>query len=314
MENCWIIQRPIVRLRRRYFGAGFIGYWGHRYAPLRVAQCVFDTLTILLLYEIAQICFGDLTALLAAGIYAVWPTALQYSSMLGSESIYTFLLCWFVLATLRFAAHPTWLRAAGAGVPLGLALLTRGNAVMMVALLIPWGMVQFRKTPRLIVRACAMPLMALLLLLPWTIRNYLVLHAFIPIQTAGGDVALGSYNRVTANDPLYYGYWVFPTSFLPEYAARRSLRQTMKCSAIASKCDWPKNGCWSVTRNGADVLSGLAPAPLVDAAFSRHEVRLFIAWECLASWGPVLVLLVIRFVPTAIYFLPEEPSWMDCFA
>ena len=200
------------------FWSGIYWLFGHRFSPIRTAQCVLDTLTILLLYRIARICFGGAVALLAAGVYAVWPTALLYSSVMGSEPLYAFLFCWFVLLSLQFAEDPTWRRTAEAGVLLGIALLTRGNAVMMVALMIPWGIVQFRKTPRLIVRALTIPLVALLMLVPWTIRNYRVFHAFIPFETGGGDVLLGSYNRVIVNDPFYYGYWVFPTAFLPEYA------------------------------------------------------------------------------------------------
>jgi len=104
---------------------------------VRIAQCVLDSLTILLIYLIARLCFSDEVALLAAAVYAVWPTALLYSSQLGSEPLYAFIFCWFVLISLQFAGRPTWPRSIAPGVLLGVALLTRGNAVMMVALMVP---------------------------------------------------------------------------------------------------------------------------------------------------------------------------------
>jgi 4-amino-4-deoxy-L-arabinose transferase-like glycosyltransferase len=288
--------------------AGIYWLFGHRYTPVRLAQCVLDTLTILLLYRIARICFGDAVALLAAGVYSVWPTALLYSSLLGSEPLYTFLFCGSLLLSLEFAAHPKWQRAAGAGVLLGLALLTRGNAVMMVGLMIPWGIVQFWKTPRLVMRACAIPLIAILMLLPWTIRNYRVLHAFVPIETGGGDVLLGSYNRVVANDPLYYGYWVFPTSFLPEYAQQITApNDEVKRDRIEIQLamqwirDHPEKWWYLLEsrfrRSWTPFLQPQSP--------SVYRLGM------MASWGPVLVLLILGFFPTAIYFLrTNHPGWI----
>jgi 4-amino-4-deoxy-L-arabinose transferase-like glycosyltransferase len=206
------------------FWAGLYEVFGHRYNVVRISQCLLDTLTILLLYGIGRKCFSDTVAILSAALYAVWPMAFQYSSQLGSEPLYAFLFCCFLLVSLRFAEHPSWPRSIAAGVLLGLALLTRGNAVLMVALLVPWSVWQFRKTPRLMVRGLAISFVALVVLTPWTLRNYSVFHAFIPFETGGGDVALGSYNRIVASNPLYYGYWVYPTSELPEY--RRSCRNT----------------------------------------------------------------------------------------
>ena len=290
------------------FWAGIYWFLGHRYSPVRLAQCLLDTLTILLLYRIARICFGDAVALLAAGVYAIWPTALLYSSQPGSEPLYTFLFCWCLLLSLQFAEHPTWPRAAGAGVLLGLALLTRGNAVMMVALMIPWGIVQFRKTPRLVIRACAIPLVALLMLIPWTIRNYRVLHAFIPIETGGGDVLLGSYNRVVANDPLYYGYWVFPTSELPEYTQQITApndevqRDRIEIQLAAQwTLDHPEKWWYLLeSRFRRSWTPFLQPT-------SPFLYRL----GMIASWGPVLALLLLGFFPTAIYFLrTNHPGWL----
>lgn len=291
-----------------FFWAGIYWLFGHRFSLVRIAQCVLDTLTIVLIYRIARICFGGIVALLAAAIYTIWPIALLYSSVLGSEPLYTFLFCWFLLRSLQFAEAPAWPRAVEAGLLLGLALLTRGNAVMMVGLMFLWGIVQFRKTPRRMMRACAIPLIALLTLIPWTIRNYRVLHAFVPIETGGGDVLLGSYNRVIANDPFYYGYWVFPTAYLPEYAQQITA---------------PNN---EVERDHVEIrlaTQWILDHPekwwyLLESRFRRswtpflqpQSPRLY-RLGMMASWGPVLVLLILGFFPSAIYFLrAHHPGWI----
>jgi len=282
--------------------------FGHHYAAVRIAQCVLDTANILLIYEIGNLCFDTVVVLFAAGLYAFWPTALFYLTRVGSESLYAFLFYGFIYATLKFAAQPGWTRAAAAGVILGCCLLTRGNAIMMVALLVPWALLQSRKAPRLVVRGLAIPLVALAMLVPWTVRNYRLFHAFIPFETGGGDVVLGSNNRVVAGDPLYYGYWVFPTSDLPEYRAQITA---------------PNN---EVVRDHVELrlaIQWIRDHPgdwwyLLESRFRRsltpflepRSPRLYRV-AMLASWGPILVLFAFAFWPTAMnLWRTGHPGWI----
>jgi 4-amino-4-deoxy-L-arabinose transferase-like glycosyltransferase len=290
------------------FWAGLYWSFGHRCSAVRIAQCVLDALTVLLIYGIGRICFSDAVALLAAAVYAIWPTALLYSSQLGSEPLYAFLFCSFVLVSLEFAQCATWPRAIAAGVILGLAMLTRGNAVMMVMLMVPWSVWQFRRTPLLVVRGLAISFLALVMLVPWTIRNYRILHSFVPFETGGGDVVLGSYNRVVANDPLYYGYWLFPTSGLPEYREQITA---------------PNN---EVIRDHVEMrlaMQWVGDHPekwwyLVESRFRRSwtpflQPRSPVLYRAgmLVAWGPVLTLFTLGFFPSAIYFLrTNHPGWI----
>jgi hypothetical protein len=177
----------------------------------------------------------------------------------------------------------------------------------MVALMVPWSVWQFWRTPRLVVRGVAISLVALVMLVPWTIRNYEIFHAFIPFQTGGGDVLLGSYNSVVASDPLYYGYNVWPT-LLPEYREQ----------IIA-----PNN---EVIRNHVETQLAIQWARkhpekwwyLVETRFRRSltpflEPRSPLLYRVgmLVSWGPIVVLLTLGFFPTAIYFLrTNNPGWI----
>jgi 4-amino-4-deoxy-L-arabinose transferase-like glycosyltransferase len=288
--------------------AGLYWSFGHRYGVVRLLQCVLDTLTILLIYGIGRKCFGDTVALLAAAIYAVWPAALLYSSQLGSETQFTFLFSCFILISLQFAERASWPRAIAAGVLLGLALLTRGNVVLMVALMVPWSVWQFWRAPRLLVRGLAISFVALVMLVPWTIRNYEVFHAFIPFQTGGGDMLLGSYNRVVASDPLNYGYYVWPTSGLPEYREQITapndevIRDHVETRlALQWASNHPEKWWYLVeTRFRRSLTPFLEPrSPLL------YRVGM------LVSWGPIVVLLALGFFPTAIYFLrTNNPGWI----
>jgi 4-amino-4-deoxy-L-arabinose transferase-like glycosyltransferase len=282
--------------------------FGHRYDVIRIAQCILGALTILLIYEIGYHSFDESVALLAAAIYALWPTALLYSAELGSEPLYAFLFCWFIFGVLKFAKQPSWRKAIAAGLLAGLAMLTRSNGVLMVMLVIPWAFWQFRREPRLLVRGLAISLIAIATIIPWTARNYAVFHAFIPFETGGGDVALGSYNRVVATDPAYYGYWVFPTSELPEYRDQITapnnelIRDHVEIQLALQWLRQHPEKWWYL----AEMRFIRSWTPFLEAR-SPRLYRL----GMLVSWGPVLVVFAFAFFPTAFSFLRDtHPGWI----
>jgi 4-amino-4-deoxy-L-arabinose transferase-like glycosyltransferase len=106
----------------------------------------------------------------------------------------------------RRAAHP--LRWAGAaGVVTGLAILDRpalGVLVVPLALAF-WGRPWRRP------RAALAPALALLLagltVAPWTVRNAVEMHAFVPVSTQSGYLLAGTYNDAVRNDPVYPGLY-----------------------------------------------------------------------------------------------------------
>jgi 4-amino-4-deoxy-L-arabinose transferase-like glycosyltransferase len=288
--------------------AGIFWSFGHRYAIVKILQCILDTLTILVIFDIGRKCFNDRVALLAAAIYAVWPTALLYTSILGSEPLYTLLFCCAISLSLDFAKRESWTRAIAAGVVFGLAMLTRGNAVLMVAMMIPWSVWQFRKTPRFLARGLAISFVALLMLVPWTVRNYRVFHAFVPFQTEGGDTLLGSYNRIVAYDPSYYGYWIYPLPMLSEY---RNQITAPNNEVIRDHVETQLAMQW--VRNHPEKWWYFAESKFRRSwtPFLQPNAPRLYRVSMLASWGPVLVLFALGFFPIAFYFLKtNNPGWI----
>jgi 4-amino-4-deoxy-L-arabinose transferase-like glycosyltransferase len=290
------------------YWAGLYRIFGHRYSVVRASECLLDVLTILLIYAIAHKCYGRRVALLAAAIYAIWPTALIYTSQLASETPYTFLFCGFILLSLEFAERKTLSWAIAAGFVLGFSLLTRGNAIFMVVLMVPWGLWQFRRLPRAMLRSMAIPAVALLTLVPWTIRNYRVFHAFVPFQSGGGDVLLGSNNRIIANDPSYYGYWIYAVSDLPEYRAQITAPnneivrdQVEKHLAVQWLRDHPETWWYF-----AETRFRRSWTPFLQAK-SPRVFRI----GMLVSYGPILLLFVFGVFPTLIRALKtNSPAWL----
>ena len=100
-------------------------------------------------------------------------------------------------SSYRFVDRPTQGRAFGLGVLAALAALTRAEGLWFIpVLLLPlaWRAGQHR------LRLASSPsLGALVLLVPWTVRNYVAFHRFVPVANSGAVIA-GANNRCA-----YYG-------------------------------------------------------------------------------------------------------------
>jgi hypothetical protein len=48
------------------------------------------------------------------------------------------------------------------------------------------------------------------MLLPWTIRNFIAFRRFEPLETVSGETFLGSNNPYVLSDPLLHGMWISP--------------------------------------------------------------------------------------------------------
>jgi len=286
--------------------AGVYAVTGHRYAAIRLLNCVLGAATIAAVFAIGRRCFSPGIGLLASAGYAVYPHAIFYSSELLSETQGTLLFVLYLLACLRFADGPSWGRAAWAGVLLGLTMLTRPAALFLIPFTAVWAFWTFRRSWDLL-RFAALPVTTGACLVPWIVRNYLVFHAFIPFSTMGGSVLLQGNNRLVCEDPSLRGYSVWDTK-IPEYAAAlKAPNDELVRDQVAGRLakEW--------IRAHPDRWAFLAVAKL-ERAFtpflqdrSPRLYRLGMLW----SWGPVLLLSLAAFLPTLIaMFRSGNPGWL----
>jgi 4-amino-4-deoxy-L-arabinose transferase-like glycosyltransferase len=287
--------------------AAFYYVFGHRYGGVRVLNCLVGAATIALVYLVGRQSFSRPVGLLAAAAFTVWPISLYYSTQLLSEPLGTFWLLAYVAAALDFAARPEPVRAMVAGLMLGMALLTRGNVVLLMPLTLIWAVVQFWGRSYATAWALAIPLVAVAMLVPWSLRNYRVFGAFVPLSTGSGDVLLGSNNRLVATDPNLYGYWVFPDE-LPEY---REQLKAPNDELVRDRLEIKLAKEW--VRSNPDRWWYLIYSKfrrLWTPLLQPRSPWVFRAGT-LVAWGPVLVLFALAYFPTLIRFLNrKDPSWL----
>ncbi|MCB0970989.1 MAG: glycosyltransferase family 39 protein [Acidimicrobiales bacterium] len=154
-----------------------------------LVQAVLGAASTIFVAIVARRFAGDLAALVAAGLYAIYPNLVFHTGVLLSETLYNFFFLAFLALLLArpWTAERSYRWVAACGVLLGLAVMVRPISLAIVPIIglawlwarKDWG-IALRWTAVLVagIAAC---------ILPWTIRNAIRLDAFVPISTNTGD-------------------------------------------------------------------------------------------------------------------------------
>ncbi len=185
-DGQWL-RPPLMSL----FLAGIFALVGVNVPLAMLVQCGLSALTLLLLAAMARSLFASRRAgVVAALMGALFLPYASYASQLLSETLFTFMiaavLLLFEMARTRGMAW-RWLLAGG--VVWGLAALTRPVGVYALPLLMVWaafGTGSFRPLSVAVGRALLIVLGFVLVVAPWTIRNYAVYGQVVLVDTNGG--------------------------------------------------------------------------------------------------------------------------------
>jgi hypothetical protein len=194
----------------------------------RFFLCFVGAGTVALIGVLARRVGSPVVGLVAAAMAAVYPMLFLSEAVLFAESLYVLLITVMLLLAYRAAAVPSPLRFAVLGVVIGLAALTRAEGLFFAAVLvIPLALaMRSLATNRRWVLAGVAVGVAVLTVLPWTIRNAVRLHAFVPISNNIGTAIDGANCDLTySGDQM--GLWRETFSQLGAEARRRP--QTEAC-------------------------------------------------------------------------------------
>jgi hypothetical protein len=183
---------------------------GSSQRTFQIAGCVLGVVTIVLVGYLGRRMGGDAVGLCAAALAAVYPVLLAVDASVMSESLYLPLVTGCVLAVYRALDRPSIVRWAVVGALAGAATLTRGDAVMLIAVLVVPAALSGPKLSwrRRIALATAALVVAGLVVAPWLIRNNARLGT-PALATLDPATAIGGTNC----DDTYYGKLLGSWSF-----------------------------------------------------------------------------------------------------
>jgi 4-amino-4-deoxy-L-arabinose transferase-like glycosyltransferase len=189
-----------------------------RMVPARIVQALIGTLIVGLIGLVAAQLWDRRRSLVAMCLAAVYLPLILVGGAVMSEPLFAALLLGALAAALAHRSSPHRMRfALLAGLLAGLTILTRANAGV---LLLPLAVAVWDTRPRLSWRSLAPPValvvVAIVAVSPWTIRNAIVFHAFIPVSTQAGSALAGTYNDQAAHDRENPASWR-ALFHIPEY-------------------------------------------------------------------------------------------------
>jgi 4-amino-4-deoxy-L-arabinose transferase-like glycosyltransferase len=185
----------------------------------RVAQAFVGTAIVALVGILAAQLWGWGLGLLALALSAVYIPLITVGGAVMSEPLFDAFMLAALVAALAHRRSPHRYRwALLAGVLGGLAILTRANALILLFPLV-WAVWDGRpwRTRAALGPPLVLVAIALITVTPWTIRNAVELHAFVPVSTQLGSALAGTYNDAVRADTQNPAAWQ-GLKHIPDYA------------------------------------------------------------------------------------------------
>jgi 4-amino-4-deoxy-L-arabinose transferase-like glycosyltransferase len=169
----------------------------------RLAGSAFGAGTLVAVALLGRRLAGERAGLAAAALAAVYPVLVAADGALMSESLLGLLVGVTLLAAYRLRDAPGAGRAVALGAAAGLAGLTRGEAL----LLLPLVLLPTLRRPGGARAAVVALLAAAVVIAPWTIRNWIVFDQPVAIATNSGTAVAGANCAQTYHGDALGGWW-----------------------------------------------------------------------------------------------------------
>jgi 4-amino-4-deoxy-L-arabinose transferase-like glycosyltransferase len=165
----------------------FYYLFGHNYLAVRIFQSFISASFCPLIYILAkQLLMDKRIAVCASALAAVYPAFISYSGLILTEIITGFLflaMVYFLIIALQNNVPRFYILS---GIFLGLLILCRQEMLLLVIVLPPALMIMHRNKQNIILRSLIVSIMSILVISPWTMRNYCQFKAFVPVATSTG--------------------------------------------------------------------------------------------------------------------------------
>jgi 4-amino-4-deoxy-L-arabinose transferase-like glycosyltransferase len=258
--------------------------------------------------------FNVRTGLLAGAIVAIDPLMLRYVADLHLETLLTFLFTLTIWCTVRFYFEPTLKRGIALGAAGAASALTKAVVVLYPVLFVAaWLAIRFvrRNTDRArptVTAVFAIGATMLVLILPWTVRNYRATHGrFVLISSGFNDAFLRGYVFSQSE------YALLRTS--PYVGAENESNAWFRSLAQRAGTEWEKDDYETEQILGREVRARLQQEPL---AFVRKSVvGFFTFWYEMTSLTNSIVVglfalaaIVLAAVGSARARKEDRPIWL----
>lgn len=208
------------------------GYWLFGVHPwvIGLGNLVLYAGTSVVTWHLGKAMSGESAARVATALIALWPNLVISTSLAKKELLLVLLiplaLLFYLLARSARTRRGAMLFSLSSGASLGAACLTQPSFMLFPAVFLFFEYLGRRPVLATFARIALLVAGMVVVIAPWTIRNYEVLNAFVPIATTGGN------NFYSANNALATG------SYIPKY--ERDLDQFDELTQNRLGYEWGK--------------------------------------------------------------------------
>ena len=175
--------------------AGVYSVTGYHPLAARLLQgAVGGALLCFLVYRIGCRVINEETGLVSAGLAAVYGYFIYYNAALMTETFFIVLVLLALYLSIELKENPAPIHWVGLGFALGLASLLRQTILLFIPFLLFWLFLELKNRG---IRwwYYLLPVAVILLLItPWTLRNYLVYDQFLLLNSNAGYALYASNN------------------------------------------------------------------------------------------------------------------------
>jgi 4-amino-4-deoxy-L-arabinose transferase-like glycosyltransferase len=189
-----------------FFVTGIYSLFGpSNFIVVRLLQALLDSLSCVLLYLLGKALGGKSVGLLAAIGAVFYPLSIIMSAQLYTETLFLLLLTATLIVSVKMIKGGQVWSAISGGALFGLSVLTRSQIAALLPFILVYLFLNTNPTKGFAINACIFLFATTLVILPWTVRNYLVFDEFVPLGTATGGAFWAG------NNPLANGGSTIPT-------------------------------------------------------------------------------------------------------
>lgn len=185
--------------------------FGHSYRAAYLFQALISGLIPLLVFHIGRLVRNSAVGLLAAFFSAVYPFYIYVAGVFYATQIGIILLLLVVYTALRFRKEHSARSILTQGAALGTLILSLAVSLVLLPAAFFWNLDRRRKPVWSAVLVCVV---ALAVVSPWTVRNYLATGSFIPVRLGAGREFL------YGNSPMATPTWHFDIPLDEEFSKR----------------------------------------------------------------------------------------------
>lgn len=203
---------------------------------LRLVTCLLSVAMVIVVGLVGRRVAGERAGLLAAVVAAVYPNLWANDPLLLSEPLYGLTIALVLLAAYRLWDDPRPREAVFLGVALGLATLTRAEALLLFVLLAVPLIMMRRRVDRVARAVLVVVVLATgaFVMAPWVGHNLYRFNQPVTLSYGlAGVLTQANCDRTYSGE--YLGYWHPDCSFLDETigpSARECIRRPARCAEI----------------------------------------------------------------------------------